>query len=163
MKETALPSAGFDDCRIEAMQDLIPESPPALSSSQSGQFKTPSRHGSDSTVNKSSGTSATSWPTGELSVVITKSVAPILERCESLNSKVDRTHAKLASGLRVNVSLLEKMAKDISEMKEAVKALTGSTAVLKAKELDQTFPLRTKAEVAKYVDDDPEATLAMER
>ncbi len=92
-----------------------------------------------------------------------KCVAPVLEKFDSLNAKIDRTHAKLASGLRVNVTMLEKMAKDLAEMKDAVKALTGTSAVLKAKKLEQTFPLKTRVDVDKYLADDPEATLAMER
>ncbi len=76
---------------------------------------------------------------------------------------MDRTHAKLATGLRVNVTLLEKMGKDLAEMKEAVKALTGTSAVLKAQKLEHMFPLKTTAEVDRYLKDDPEAALAMER
>ena len=94
---------------------------------------------------------------------LSKSVGPVLARCESLNAKVDRTHAKLAAGLRVNVNLLESIAKDLADVKEAIKSMTGNSAVLKAQDLDRTFPLKTAMEVDKYLEADPEAQMAMQR
>ena len=99
----------------------------------------------------------------EVAQAITKSVAPLLSRCESLNSKVDKTHAKLAAGLRVNVNHLEAIMKDLSEVKEAIRSMTGNFAATLAHNMDQTFPLKTKVEVEQYLDSDPDAKLAMER
>ncbi len=141
--------------------DLDVDPIPDLSDTQIYGYKSVSRHGSDAI--RPSGTPTSGASAVELSQVVGKCVAPLLEKCESLNAKVDRTHAKLATGLRVNVTLLEKMGKDLAEMKEAVQALTGTSAVLRAQKLDQVFPLKTPAEVDRYLADDPDATLAMER
>ncbi len=105
----------------------------------------------------------TAVPAPDVAQAISASVAPVLARCETLNTKVDRTHAKLAAGLRVNVNLLENIAKELAEVKDAIKSMVGNSAVLKAQNLDDTFPLKTTAEVEKYLEADPDSHLAMER
>ncbi len=165
-----LQNAATDDCheggqgeRNQGLHDHIPQAPPTQTLSSNVLAKTPSRHGSDATVYRSSASTNAGPSAVDVCQTLNKYIAPLQDKFEGLNAKIDRTHAKLAGGMRVNVTLLEKMGKDISEMKEAVKSLTGSSAVLKAKKLEQTFPLKTKEDVEKYLTDDPEATLAMDR
>ena len=88
---------------------------------------------------------------------------PVLERCESLNAKIDRTHKKLAQGLRVNVNMLDKVQKDVAEIKRAITSLMCTTAASQNTTLEKVFPLKVAAEVEQYLADDPSAALALQK
>ncbi len=164
-RTTATPPLGFHDLQADALDPQLVDDPGAVEhNTQPVEPQTPTghslpRHSSSSLSGKSQPNSQRSSKDGH--GPCDNCLRPVLERCESLNVKIDRTHKKLSGGLRVNVNLLEKLANDVADIKRAITALTGTTVANQSTILETTFPLLTKADIDKYLDDDPTANNAM--
>ncbi len=120
-------------------------------------------HSSGDTTKSKPCSSIPTLPSGHSSGPCDKCLGSVLERCNSLNAKIDRTHKKLAQGLRVNVNLLDKVQQDVAEIRRAITALTGTTVATNNQALENVFPLKVVAAVDQYLADDPSTTLALQK